>query len=41
MQITFFGLQGSFDYWQIGGTDSYFRRIAFELSAVGKSGIIY
>lgn len=35
MNINFFGLQGSFDFNQIGGTDSYFRRIGLSLVKAG------
>jgi glycosyltransferase involved in cell wall biosynthesis len=35
MNITFFGFQSSFDFHQIGGTDSYFRRLGLQLSSFG------
>lgn len=35
MKMTFFGLQGSFGFRQIGGTDSYFRRISVALAKAG------
>jgi glycosyltransferase involved in cell wall biosynthesis len=36
MKITFFGLQNSFDYFQIGGTESFVRRITLQLIDEGK-----
>jgi glycosyltransferase involved in cell wall biosynthesis len=35
VRIAFFGCNGSFDFGQIGGTDSFFRRIGIELVARG------
>lgn len=37
MKITFFGISKSFGYWQIGGTDSFYRRIGQELVRLGHS----
>jgi len=37
MTITFFGISKSFGYWQIGGTDSFYRRIGQELVRLGHS----
>lgn len=37
MNITFFGLKGTFDYYNIGGTDSFCRRLGFQLITVGKN----
>ena len=34
--IVFFGIVESFDFWQIGGMESYLRRLAFELTKAGK-----
>lgn len=34
--IVFFGIVESFDFWQIGGMESYLRRSAFELTKAGK-----
>ena len=35
MKIAFFGLKSAFDYIQIGGTESYIRRLAHGLSEIG------
>lgn len=35
MKTSFFGLHGTFDFFQIGGTDSFFQRFALELSNSG------
>lgn len=34
--IVFFSTVENFDFWQIGGMESYFRRLAFELARAGK-----
>ncbi|KPJ67045.1 MAG: hypothetical protein AMJ43_06190 [Coxiella sp. DG_40] len=34
--VVFFGIVESFDFWQIGGMESYLRRLAFELTKAGK-----
>jgi glycosyltransferase involved in cell wall biosynthesis len=34
--IVFFGTVENFNFWQIGGMESYFRRLAFELAKTGK-----
>ncbi len=35
MKIAFFGLKKTFDYYQIGGTDSIVRRLAIEICKLG------
>jgi hypothetical protein len=35
MRIAFFGIKAAFDYFQIGGTESYVRRLASQLVGEG------
>lgn len=37
MKISFFGLQSAFDYYQIGGTESFIRRLALQLIREGET----
>jgi hypothetical protein len=43
MKIAFFGAYGSFDYFRIGGTESFARRLAGGLNEAGQQAdyVIY